>query len=626
VWRRPGAGGGSLGRRLVAALVLAGLVPLLAAIGLLVVQEDARAKAETDQQAQDRAAAIAAELGQSFSSWRAELLTSAQNAAFRNWYSDAADRPRLRGEVESALVQLHNLYPDLIDEACFIDAAGPEQARSVQDQPAAIADLSGDESANPFFAPTFAIAAGQVYQAGPYLSPDTNRWVISNSTPLLVAGHPVALVHFEANLDGLRPRLAALLRAGQAARVVDTMTGKVVVDTTRTGPLPESALPSASTPTLPRGWATATATLAQDANNANHWQVQVAVRPRAAQTAASWAALAALTAGTILALVVAAVFLTRSMVSPLRHVGQFARALAAGDLTHRTTITRNDEIGQMAAGLNNAADALAATFGQLKTQATTLTRAAADLATVSDQMRTSAQHAADQSSSAATAAVHVDTSVTTVAGSTRQMGEAINEIARTTAQVSYVTTAAADEAARAEATVDQLALSSAGIAGVADTITAIAGQTHLLALNATIEAARAGEAGRGFAVVASEVKNLAEQTATATEDIRRRIAAIQTDATNAAASIGAIAAVIGQINDLQATVAAATEQQAATAAEIDRSAEHAAAATGNITTSIQQVADATRSTQAGTTHGSTAADHLARLAQELHQQLSPFRH
>jgi methyl-accepting chemotaxis protein len=606
--------------------VLAGLVPLFAAIGLLVTQEAARAKAETGQQARDRAAALAADLGQSFSSWRAELLTSAQNAAFRDWYTDALDKPRLRAEVESALVQLHDLYPDLIDEACFIDAAGPEQARAVQDKPAAVADLSGDESKNPFFAPTFALSAGQVYQASPYLSPDTNRWVISNSTPLLLNGRRVALVHFEANLDGLRPRLAALLRTGQAARVVDTVTGRVVVDTTRTGPLPQSDLPSASSPTLPRGWATATATVAQDPNNANHWQVQVAVRPRAAQTAGSWAALAALTAGTILVLVIAAVFLTRSMVSPLRHVGRFAHALAAGDLTHRTTITRSDEIGLMAAGLDNAADALAATFDQLETQATALTRAAADLATVNDQMRTSAQQAADQSSSAASAAVNVDTSVTTVADSTRQMGEAINEIARTTAQVSRVTTAAADAAAAAEATVDQLGQSSAGIADVADTITAIAGQTHLLALNATIEAARAGEAGRGFAVVASEVKNLAEQTATATEDIRRRIAAIQSDANNAAASIGAITAVIGQINDLQATVAAATEQQAATAAEIDRNAEHAATATGDITTSIQQVADATQSTQAGTTHGSTAADNLARLAQELHQQLSRFRH
>ena len=61
------------------------------------------------------------------------------------------------------------------------------------------------------------------------------------------------------------------------------------------------------------------------------------------------------------------------------------------------------------------------------------------------------------------------------------------------------------------------------IGDMAGAIDGVAQQTNLLALNATIEAARAGEAGRGFAVVAAEVKALSVETGKATHEIRSRV-------------------------------------------------------------------------------------------------------
>ncbi len=68
-------------------------------------------------------------------------------------------------------------------------------------------------------------------------------------------------------------------------------------------------------------------------------------------------------------------------------------------------------------------------------------------------------------------------------------------------------------------TIESTNKSAEKISEVIATIANIAKQTNLLALNASIEAARAGDAGKGFSVVAEEIKKLADQSAQSTNSI-----------------------------------------------------------------------------------------------------------
>ena len=133
-------------------------------------------------------------------------------------------------KTNAALGYLEELFPDSIGEACFIDRAGPENAGMVRGVRAALQELSPDQSGAPFFAPTFALGPGQVYQARPYVSPDTKEWVISTSTLMpAAAGAKLAIVHFEVTIESFR-KVAASLGGRFDIVVVDARTGRVVID------------------------------------------------------------------------------------------------------------------------------------------------------------------------------------------------------------------------------------------------------------------------------------------------------------------------------------------------------------------------------------------------------------
>jgi diguanylate cyclase (GGDEF)-like protein len=201
------------------------------------VRERSQKQLAVDHRLTNKVDEEAGQLAEYFERSRSISLLSAHNPAFRDFYNEPGERlakvkargPALR-RADEALAYLEELYPQSIGEACFIDAAGPENGRYVFGVRASLADLSPDESGAAFFKPTFALRAGQVYQAKPYVSPDTHEWVISNSTPVPGTGYPAkAIVHFEITVESFR-REAAEIAGGHDVVIADSATGEVIVD------------------------------------------------------------------------------------------------------------------------------------------------------------------------------------------------------------------------------------------------------------------------------------------------------------------------------------------------------------------------------------------------------------
>jgi methyl-accepting chemotaxis protein len=129
-----------------------------------------------------------------------ELRLARNNEAFNRYFLAAegtAEQQQALADIQDTLLYLSQVFD--IGEICLIDSKGAERARVVRGVLATDEDLSPDETGNPFFTPTLALAKGAVYRSTePYMSPDIDSWVIGHATPIyLPDGTEAGLLHFE---------------------------------------------------------------------------------------------------------------------------------------------------------------------------------------------------------------------------------------------------------------------------------------------------------------------------------------------------------------------------------------------------------------------------------------------
>ena len=330
----------------------------------------------------------------------------------------------------------------------------------------------------------------------------------------------------------------------------------------------------------------------------------------------------AVTLSTLLALV-----LSVSIVRPLRALYERLSDIAEGDgdLTHRLTVTGNDEFTAVSREFNTFVDKISTLVRAIGGSASTVATASRQLTETSTRIMAGAQETAARSGRIVTSADEVSDNVRTVATGAEQMSASIQEIAGTTAEAARIGGQTTELTHSAFDLIGRLTGSSRQIGDVIKVINDIAEQTNLLALNATIEAARAGEAGKGFAVVAGEVKDLAQETGRATGDIAAKVQSIQSDTAAATEAINRIVEITGRLGDYQTTIAAAVEQQTATTTEMSRNISRAAAGSADIAADISTISEAARATTDGVEDTRAAAQDLSAMSRELRTLVDQFR-
>jgi methyl-accepting chemotaxis protein len=305
-----------------------------------------------------------------------------------------------------------------------------------------------------------------------------------------------------------------------------------------------------------------------------------------------------------------AVYITRSITTPLRRAARIADTIAGGDLHVAIDTGGKDEAGQLMRALKLMQQNLFAAIAQITAGSEHVLVASRQIAEGNLDLSTRTEQQAGTLRQTTAAMARLEDTVGGNAENARQAQE-LSTAAYACAQ------RGSEVAARVSDTMGSIKASSDRIVDITTVINSIAFQTNILALNAAVEAARAGEAGRGFAVVAAEIRELAQRSAGAARQIDTLIRDSVTQVDAGHALVGESAATMDQIVKAVRRVAELVSQISAASAE-------QGASIGGISVAIGQMNGMTEQNAALVGEAAAAAESLREQSARLAEAVARF--
>ncbi len=361
----------------------------------------------------------------------------------------------------------------------------------------------------------------------------------------------------------------------------------------------------------------------------------------------------------IVAAMLFALYIIRSINVPVSELDDVARRIANGDLNQSITYHSKDELGKLAVNFNKTVDRLrdyvkyideisdvlkqiaggnlvfeltydyAGEFAKIKAAleeiSNSLNQTMGQINQTSDQVSAGSEQVSSGAQALSQGATEQASSIEELAATIAEISSQVKETAGNASDARLQCGHTGEQVATSNeqmkemiAAMQEISDKSGEISKIIKTIEDIAFQTNILALNAAVEAARAGEAGKGFAVVADEVRNLASKSSEASKStaalIEGTVEAVEkgTGIANATAqSLNAVVESTKSVVDTVDKIASAAEQQASSIAQV--------------TQGIDQISSVVQTNSATAEESAAASEELSGQAQVLKNLVGQFK-